>query len=349
MSQICDYWQEGSAWRKNNAELLQKETVQLEDYEDLRKAAEIHRQVRSHFRSLVKPGMSMVEICEIIENKSRELSKAEGLKSGIAFPTGCSLNHCAAHYTPNTGDKTVLGADDVCKIDFGTHINGRIIDCAFTLTFNDKYDPLVKAVQEATETGIKQAGIDVRLNDIGAAIQEVMESHEIELNGKTYKIKSIRNLNGHSIERYRIHAGKTVPIVDHHDGNNERMEEGELYAIETFGSTGNGYVNEDGECSHYMRNYFDSPPLSSTRLTPNSKQLLTSIERNFGTLAFCRRYLDRAGESKYLLALKQLVNSNLVNPYPPLCDVKGCYTAQFEHTILLRPTCKEILSRGDDY
>ena len=45
--------------------------------------------------------------------------------AGLAFPTGCSLNHCAAHYTPNNGDKTVLQHDDVCKIDFGTHVNGR--------------------------------------------------------------------------------------------------------------------------------------------------------------------------------------------------------------------------------
>lgn len=43
---------------------------------------------------------------------------------GLAFPTGCSLNHCAAHYTPNAGDKTVLQYDDVLKIDFGTHVNG---------------------------------------------------------------------------------------------------------------------------------------------------------------------------------------------------------------------------------
>ena len=45
---------------------------------------------------------------------------------GLAFPTGCSLNHCAAHYTPNAGDKTVLQYDDVCKIDFGTHVNGKV-------------------------------------------------------------------------------------------------------------------------------------------------------------------------------------------------------------------------------
>ena len=44
-------------------------------------------------------------------------------------------------------------------------------------------------------------------------LQEVMESHEIELEGKTYQVKSIRNLNGHSISPYQIHAGKTVPII----------------------------------------------------------------------------------------------------------------------------------------
>lgn len=62
-------------------------------------------------------------------------------------------------------------------------------------------------------TGIKEAGIDVRLCDVGEAIQEVMESYEVELNGEVHRVKAIRNLNGHSIGAYRIHAGKTVPIV----------------------------------------------------------------------------------------------------------------------------------------
>jgi methionyl aminopeptidase len=80
-----------------------------------------------------------------------------------------------------------------------------------------------------------------------------------------------------------------------------------------------------------------------------SKQLLNVINTNFSTLAFCRRWLDRLGQTKYLMALKNLCDVGIVDPYPPLCDVKGCYTAQFEHTLVLRPTCKEVLSRGDDY
>ena len=50
-------------------------------------------------------------------------------------------------------------------------MQGRIVDCAWTMTFNDRYDPLLTAVQEATEMGIKTAGIDARLCDLGAAIQ----------------------------------------------------------------------------------------------------------------------------------------------------------------------------------
>ncbi|KAG8194817.1 hypothetical protein JTE90_017256 [Oedothorax gibbosus] len=320
------------------------EQMEQDIYKDIRQAAEAHRQTRQHIRKFIKPGMTMIEICEELEKTARALIAENGLEAGLAFPTGCSLNNCAAHYTPNAGDKTVLTYDDVCKIDFGTHVNGRIIDCAFTLTYNNKYDKLLEAVREATNTGIKEAGIDVRLCDIGEAIQEVMESYEVELNGKTYPVKSIRNLNGHLIGQYRIHAGKTVPIVK--GGEAVKMEEGEFYAIETFGSTGKGYVHDDMEVSHYMKNYdAGHVPLRLAR----SKQLLNVVNQNFGTLAFCRRWLDRLGQTKYLMALKDLCDKGIVDPYPPLSDIKGSYTAQFEHTILLRPTCKEIISRGEDY
>ena len=53
----------------------------------------------------------------------------------------------------------------------------------------------------------------MRLWGVGAACQEVMESREVEINGRTFPVKSIRNLNGHSIGPYQIHAGKSVPIV----------------------------------------------------------------------------------------------------------------------------------------
>ena len=74
-----------------------------------------------------------------------------------------------------------------------------------------RYEPLVEGVRAATEAGIKASGVDARLGEIGGAIQEVMESHEIELDGKVFQVKSIKNLNGHSIEPYRyVWVGATL-------------------------------------------------------------------------------------------------------------------------------------------
>jgi methionyl aminopeptidase len=332
--------------RMKCAEAKQREKIHTAQYSDLRLAAEVHREVRAWVNSWIRPGLKMIDITDMLEGKLEQLIEKNGLKTGQAFPTGCSLNYVAAHWTPNSGDNTVLQYDDVCKLDFGTQVNGHIIDCAWTVAFNPVYDPLKESVQAATDTGIKEAGIDVRLCDIGAAIQETMEAHEVELNGKVYPVKSVRNLNGHLIGSYQIHAGKSVPIVKNSD--TAKMEEGELYAIETFGSTGKGYVRENLECSHYMVNRDATASISSLR-NSKAKSLLHFILKTYDTLAWCRKWLDKAGETKHLLALKNLVDNGIVEPYPPLCDNRGSYVAQYEHTILLRPTCKEVLSRGDDF
>ncbi|KAF2280556.1 methionine aminopeptidase 2-like protein [Westerdykella ornata] len=347
--EICEYRDE-NAYRTTSEEKRYLDRMNNDFLTDYRRAAEVHRQVRQWARNWIKPGMTLTEIAEGIEDSVRALTGHQGLeegdalKAGMGFPTGLSINHCAAHYTPNAGNKMVLHAEDVMKVDFGVHVNGRIVDSAFTLHFDPVYDNLINACKDATNAGIREAGIDVRMSDIGAAIQEVMESYECEIKGTTYPVKCIRNLNGHSIGHYTIHGGKTVPIVK--GGDQTKMEEGETFAIETFGSTGKGYVRDDMETSHYAKR--EDAPKVALRVS-SAKTLLNSITKNFGTLPFCRRYLDRLGHDKYLLGLNSLVSAGIVEAYPPLCDVKGSYTAQSEHTFILRPTVKEVISRGDDY
>lgn len=115
----------------------------------------------------------MIEIADLIENGTRALVEedvgpGDGRQlSGIGFPTGLSCNEVAAHYTPNAGDKKgwtteqrscltpVLQRGDVMKVDFGVHVNGRIVDSAFTMNFEPTWDRLLDAVRDATETGIK--------------------------------------------------------------------------------------------------------------------------------------------------------------------------------------------------
>ncbi|EFW19966.1 methionyl aminopeptidase [Coccidioides posadasii str. Silveira] len=351
--EIVEY-KDDNAYRTTNEEKRYLDRMNNDFLTDYRKSAEIHRQVRQYAqKELLKPGRSLTEIAEGIEDSVRALTGHMGLEegdslvAGMGFPTGLNINHCAAHYSPNAGNKMVLQYGDVMKVDFGVHVNGRIVDSAFTVAFDPVYDNLLNAVKDATNTGIREAGIDVRMSDIGAAIQETMESYEVEINGTIYPVKAIRNLNGHTIGHYLIHGGstgKSVPIVK--GGDQTKMEEGETYAIETFGSTGKGFVRDDMEVSHYAK--VPDAPNVPLRLS-SAKNLLNVITKNFGTLPFCRRYLDRLGQEKYLLGLNNLVSSGLVDAYPPLVDVKGSYTAQFEHTILLRPNVKEVITRGDDY
>ncbi len=174
------------------------------DYECLRRAAECHRQVRRYAQSVIRPGRKFVTMVTEIEGAVRKLLNANKTESGLAFPCGCSVNSCAAHYTPNPGDERVMQKGDVVKIDFGTHIKGLLIDSAFTVAFDPTFDNLLLAAKEATNTGIREAGIDARLDEIGERIQETMESHEVEIKGKTYKIRTVRNLQGHETGRYHV-------------------------------------------------------------------------------------------------------------------------------------------------
>ena len=68
------------------------------------------------------------------------------------------------------------------------------------------------------------------------------------------------------------------------------MDEGELFAIETFGTTGKGHVYEAPDCSHYMKNFDfnDDVPIRN----PKAKALLAEINSRFGTLAWCRRWIE---------------------------------------------------------
>lgn len=299
-----------NTYRMGSEEKRSQDRLDERMLNEVREAAEVHRQVRAYAQRFIKPGLTMIEIAQCVHSawlgrvcagpsavacagtsRRRRLpwSAPVGLSEAGASPPASrsttslrttrrtTATRCAdalrarRRCARTVAAQTVLGEKDVMKVDFGVQINGHIIDCAWTVAFDPVFDPLLDAVRDATNAGVKAAGIDVRLCDIGAEIQEVMEQGELELEGKTYQgacglrvgpavalhtlvrcaVKPIANLNGHSIGVYQIHAGKSVPIVK--GGDATKMEEGEFYAIETFGSTGKGWVNEDLACSHYMK------------------------------------------------------------------------------------------------
>lgn len=153
-----------------------------------------------------------------------------------------------------------------------------------------------------------------------------MESYEVELNRKMIPIKAVRNITGHNILRYKIHGDKQVPFVK--TQTNQRMEEGDVFAIETFGSTGKAYLRDDVGVYGYGRNEHAS---AAGLHLASAKSLLKRIDENFHTLVFSRRYLERLGVKNYHLGMRSLVSNGIVDCYAPMVDVPGSYVAQFEH------------------
>lgn len=59
--------------------------AQLDMYNEIRQAAEAHRQTRQHIQKWVKPGMKMIDICNELESTARKLINENGLKVQISF------------------------------------------------------------------------------------------------------------------------------------------------------------------------------------------------------------------------------------------------------------------------
>lgn len=304
-------------------------------------SSNIHKQVRHHLIPYLKPGIKLLDIAKIIESKTIELSKGyDTINRGIGFPASLALNNCAAHFHPKSNNNIAFLYNDVLKIDFGIETNGWITDSAFTFSFNPKYNELLDAVKECVYVGIKNAGIDVNINEWGEIIEEVMESHELHYNGNSYPVKVIKNLTGHNILRNIIHGGIKLPPYKSNQ-NLGKFKEG-IYAIEPFGvvSFDKNLINYDkvvetGESTLYRLNpsYInDIPKINNNRIN--------YIYNNFNTLPFTDRYLPWDTIN---------LDKNIILSYPPLCVPKNCYTAQFEHTIYIGDNKKIIFSQGNDY
>ena len=237
----------------------------------------------------------------------------------------------------------------ITKIDFGVEVNGWITDCAFTVAFNEDYKELLDGVKEATYTGIKNAAIDVHIQDWAKSIQEVMESYEVTIGNKTYPIQAIHNLGGHNILKNTIHGGVFLPSCDiSFFPSNLKFEEG-VYAIETFGSTKSNKVEERPEENTIYMNKVRTLAQAQKFKKP-TVSYLSKLLKNFNTIPYCTRYLDTfSNYSDYKTKMDLFVDKGLVNSYPPLYCVNGGMTAQYEHTIYLSENNKIIFTNSNDY
>ena len=255
----------------------------------------------------IRVGVSYLDLVESIEVQVEE----EG--AALAFPLNLSLNEDAAHDTASPGDARVFTKGDVAKLDLGVQIDGYIADTATTIDLGSN-SLLLEASERALDAAIKAVRPGATAGDIGAAIQK-----EIECRG----YRPISNLTGHGLDRYILHRPPTIPNVGVNGG--VVLEEGMVFAIEPFATTGSGHVGEKTRKEIYSQ--VSQKPVR----IPAARAILDKVKDRHG-LPFARRWLD---EKKLDIALSSLVRSQVLHVYPVLSDIPGSLVSQHEHTVIV--------------
>ncbi|ABK77854.1 methionine aminopeptidase [Cenarchaeum symbiosum A] len=283
---------------------------------DYVKAGAIAAEVREMARSKDWVGRTVSEICDEIEGEIRR----RGAK--CAFPVNTSINEVAAHYTAEPGDGLAIKEGDLVKIDLGAQINGFIADTAVTVNYDPRYDGLVEAAEDALKGAMAMIKEGVKSRDIGRAIEGVIKRHGC---------KPIANLSGHSLDRYTIHAGRSIPNIL--SLGSFRLSGSDAYACEPFVTTGDGlgFVREGRTKNIYA--------LATRKRTKDAEadRMLNYIWENFNMLPFALRWLVGEWEEPRARELLDiLIGKKAVRAYPVLVEANGERVAQAEHTFIPR-------------
>ena len=300
--------------------------MEQDEIEKIKQAGRVHQELVKFARDFIKKDMKLIEIANAIDNKIVEL------KSKPAFPVNLSINEQAAHCTPtwNSEEK----ARGLLKVDIGVHIDGYVADGAFSLDLEEgAQSELNKKLIEAAESGLKVAvdkvGVDVSLGEVGKAVQESINE---------YGFVPIKNLTGHQIEQYDLHAGANVPSYD--SKQDTKFGEG-LFAIEPFATNGLGRVR-DGRPSGIYRLDREGNVRDSF-----AREVLGFIVEEYQRLPFCSRWIYNKFGSRGLLALRQIEQAGVIHHYPQLIEEGKGKIAQAEHTVLLMKDGKKIVITRD--
>jgi methionyl aminopeptidase len=271
-----------------------------EGFKKLLSAGSIASRVKDELRNIVRPGIRIRDLAEAVERKIFEYGGSP------AFPVNISIDSIAAHYTPTPFDNSVLPESGLVKIDFGVHIDGFIVDTAYTIDLDDSYRILVEASQEALDRALSIIRPGVPLRDVGKVVQQV---------ARKFDVKPIRNLSGHRIDRYNLHAGESVP--NYNDLLTPwRFKDNSIYAVDPFITTGAGMVSEGKEVTIYA---LKSGKLKGLR--GDEVSLVRYIIKEYKTLPFCSRWLsDRFRNADEIV--KGLYSRKVFRGYPVLVEVK---------------------------
>src|SRR5512137_1846945 len=235
-------------------------TYDKEALTKFRLSGKILRETREEMRSFVHENMPVINVCE----KAESTIRAKGGKP--AFPCNVSINEITAHYTSPPNDKKIIPEKSVVKVDIGVQVDGYVTDTAFTACFDPEHRRMKETAELALKTATENIHGEMLVGKIGGLIETSIRNRGF---------KPISNLTGHSVGRYLIHAGTSIPNISQFSPT--KVKTGEVYAIEPFVTVPEaiGRVDDGSQMT-----IFRLLKAKSVK-TESAKRLLKHIEVNF--------------------------------------------------------------------
>lgn len=274
-------------------------------------AGAIAKEARQFGVSNVKAGGSSLELANAIEDLIRQRG------GECAFPVNIGVNEVAAHYTPSRSDDLRFKVGDVVKIDVGAHVDGYPADTAATVEVGTKnYASLIAAAEDSLRICIEMAAPGTTVSALGGAVSRTIRSTGF---------KPVENLTGHSMEKYNLHAGLSIPNIETRDRS--ALVEGMVVAIEPFSTDGTGKVGGSGRGSIFR--------IVRERRAPHDvAEMFEKIKQRFGRFPFAGRWCDVL-DVDAPQHISKMVRLGMIMSYPVLKEVGRGVVAQAEHSIIV--------------
>ena len=283
-------------------------------------AGKIAKEAREFGAAHVKVGGSALELANAIEGLIHD-------RGGVcAFPVNIGINDIAAHYTPSRNDDVRFKHGDVVKIDVGAHVEGYPADTTVSVELGTRnHSTLIVCAEDALRICIEMVAPGTPVSALGGAVARTIRSAGF---------KPVENLTGHTMERWNLHAGVSIPNIETRDKS--VLAEGMIVAIEPFSSTGAGKVSGRGRGSIFRI-------VRERRSPAEVDELFDKIKTRFGRFPFAGRWCDELSDNAQPL-LTKMVRHGMIMGYPVLTDNAGGTVAQAEHSVLVTKNSCTVLT-----
>lgn len=193
------------------------------DLDKMRRVGELIAGVREALRTMVRPGISTMELNDAAEKMIRDAGAYPTFKGYHGYPYAicASVNDAVVHGFPSD---YVLNEGDIFSMDMGATLEGFVGDTATTVPLGEigpELEKLLEVTERSLHFGIEQCVPGGNVGDIGWAVQTIAEEHGYGI---------VHGYTGHGIGR-NMHEAPQIPNYGRR-GTREKIRAGFVFAIE---------------------------------------------------------------------------------------------------------------------